>query len=1017
MFFLRVLFDRPRIFALLLAFIFLSGIFSLNTVSRQENPELAERWASIQTVYPGASPNRIETQVLEPLEAKLREVYELDEIRSFSQQGFATTVMAIKDEVAAGPLIEQVWSQVQDKLDQSSFLLPPGIEPQLQRSSGPPTTLLYALTWNGRGDVPLILLSRVAEDLRQSLAFMGGSDRSFVFGGADEEVLVEIDNSKLSALGLGFQEIAQILSSLDSKKPIGQISQGGQEVLVKSKENLTSLDQVSGLPIKVINEFEIIRLGDIATISKNPRNPPEELTLYQGKPAVLVEIRGAFNQRVDSYVNSISNVVESFKSELPPEITIDTVYDESYYFKEKFNNLYSSIIFATLIVVAISYFLLGFKSALIVGSVIPLTIFLVLLGCKLLDLPLHQTSMTGIIIALGLLIDNAIIVVEDYKYRRRLGHDLQEAAFESVHHLWVPLAAATATTALAFFPIATGAGPSAEFVGGMAKTVILSITSSLFLALFVVPILLTYMEKIKFFDQERYSGTGYSNAKLLQRYKDLLTWSYAVPRRAIMISLALPLLGFLMFPFLKADFFPELDRNMFKVFIELPQNSNVRTTEKRVKEIRKSIAQSEIAGDDFWFIGRKLPRILYNVIGGDSGLGSNNIAQGVYFAPSYKEMKASLPDLARRLNQENPDLKIIIDKFSSGPPVDAAVEFSIDGPDIAILKILGKKLELIFRESPDVYLTDSGLSSNSKNLVFNFDESALMLNSVPGEYFTNELAIASQGLEVGTMLDGNKELPIKIRGMSDDFMESIQFLSRPSQDGFDYSSSYGEFEVTNQSNLIARDAGKRENSVSAWIWPGLLPSDTEKFIATKIEKFKAELPPGYILEAGGEADARGQSQANIFSSAILFFVLIVIALVAALNSFRQAGLILSVGIWCTGLAFMGLTLGQANFGFIGLVGAIGLTGLSINDSIVVLSHIKESNANSPINKETLVDVVIRSTRHVITTSATTIGGFLPLLLTSVFFQPLAWAMAGGIIGSAIIALFYIPACYAISKKL
>ena len=292
-----------------------------------------------------------------------------------------------------------------------------------------------------------------------------------------------------------------------------------------------------------------------------------------------------------------------------------------------------------------------------------------------------------------------------------------------------------------------------------------------------------------------------------------------------------------------------------------------------------------------------------------------------------------------------------------------------------------------------------------------------MLNSVPGEYFTNELAIASQGFEVGTMLDGNKELPIKIRGMSDDFMESIQFLSRPSEDGFDYSSSYGEFEVTNQSNLIARDAGKRENSVSAWIWPGLLPSDTEKFIAAKIEKFKAELPPGYILEAGGEADARGQSQANIFSSAILFFVLIVIALVAALNSFRQAGLILSVGIWCTGLAFMGLTLGQANFGFIGLVGAIGLTGLSINDSIVVLSHIKESNANSPITKETLVDVVMRSTRHVITTSATTIGGFLPLLLTSVFFQPLAWAMAGGIIGSAIIALFYIPACYAISKKL
>jgi multidrug efflux pump subunit AcrB len=164
--------------------------------------------------------------------------------------------------------------------------------------------------------------------------------------------------------------------------------------------------------------------------------------------------------------------------------------------------------------------------------------------------------MTGIIIALGLLIDNAIIVVEDFKYRRRLGYSIQAASFESVHHLWVPLTAATATTALAFFPIAAGTGPSAEFVGGMAKTVILSITSSLFLALFVVPVLLNYMEKIKFFEKDIYSGTGYSNQQLLERYRALLIWSYAVPKRAIMIAMALPLLGFLMFPFLKADFFP-----------------------------------------------------------------------------------------------------------------------------------------------------------------------------------------------------------------------------------------------------------------------------------------------------------------------------------------------------------------------------------------------------------------------------------------------------------------------------
>tara|TARA_Y100001970_G_scaffold209263_1_gene255121 strand:+ start:4736 stop:7786 length:3051 start_codon:yes stop_codon:yes gene_type:complete len=1013
---LKILFNRPRVFALLLIFIFLSGIFSLATIARQENPELAQRWSSVQTIYLGASPTRIETQILEPMEAKLREIYELDDIISFASQGFGTTVLEIKDEVAPD-LIEQVWSEVQDKLDQSSFLLPTGVKPQLIRSSGPPTTLLYALTWNGDGKIPLILLSRIAEDLRQKLAYAGGSDRTILYGAADEEVLVEIDNAKLSALGLTFQEVVQVLSALDTKKPIGQISQGGRELLVKSKDNLTNISEVANLPIKVFNDYEIIRLRDIANLSKNPRDPPEEVIIFNGERSVIVDVRGAFSQRIDAYVETIEALVDEFKEQLPAEISIEKIYDESYYFKDKFNNLYLSIVFAIFIVIGISYFLLGFKSALIVGSVIPFTIFLVLFGCKMLGLPLHQTSMTGIIIALGLLIDNAIIVVEDYKYRRNLGYAREKASQETFHHLWIPLAAATATTALSFFPIAAGQGPSSEFVGGMAKTVILSITSSLFLALYVVPVLLNYMDQIKLFEKEIFSGNGFSNKKLLRRYREFLTWSYAAPKRAIMIAMVLPFIGFLSFPFLKADFFPELDRNMFKVSIELHPNSNVYRTEKAVLKLRESISKSGIVKNDFWFVGRSLPRILYNVVGGDSPLGANNFAEGVYIATSYNDMVKALPALAKRLTAENPDLKIIIDKFDSGPPVEAAVEYSIDGPDLSVLRALGNKLELIIRDAPNVFLTNNELSGGAMNLEFKFNESNLIMNSISGEFFINELAIASEGVTFGTMVDGNKEIPIKLRGASIDSIESTQFLSVPSVEGFDYSSNYGEFEITNQRNFVSRDAGTRQNQIKAWIWPGILPSDTEKYLKEKIKDFEAELPPGYILEVGGEAEARGDSQSQIFTSAILFFVLIVVALVSALNSFRQAALILSVAFWCTGLAFLGLTIGQANFGFIGLVGAIGLAGLSINDSIVVLSHIKEANANSPINKEDLVEVIIRSTRHVITTSATTIGGFLPLLITSIFFGPLAWAMAGGVIGSAIIALFYIPACYSISKKL
>jgi multidrug efflux pump len=178
------------------------------------------------------------------------------------------------------------------------------------------------LTWNGDGEIPLILLSRVAEDLRQTLSYVSGSDRSGTYGAADEEVLVEIDNAKLSALGLSFQEVMQVLSGLDAKKPIGQISQNGKEFLVKSKDNLTNISQVANLPIKVFNEFEIIRLGDIATLSKKPRDPPEELSLFNGERSVLVNISGAFSQRVDLYVEDIEKVVDEFRDQLPQKFLL-----------------------------------------------------------------------------------------------------------------------------------------------------------------------------------------------------------------------------------------------------------------------------------------------------------------------------------------------------------------------------------------------------------------------------------------------------------------------------------------------------------------------------------------------------------------------------------------------------------------------------------------------------------------------------------------------------------------------
>jgi multidrug efflux pump subunit AcrB len=643
-----------------------------------------------------------------------------------------------------------------------------------------------------------------------------------------------------------------------------------------------------------------------------------------------------------------------------------------------------------------------------------------MVGCRFIGLPLHMTSITGIIIALGLLIDNGIIVVEDYKNRRASGLNINDSISQGLKNLSAPLAAATATTVFSFLPIVTGEGSSIEFVGGMAMTVIMSITSSLVLALLMVPVLMNYMEKIPYFKDADISKEGYRNEKILNKYRAFLNWAFLVPRRAIMLSLSLPILGFLLFNTLPKDFFPAQDRDMFRVNIELPSNASALTTMNRVIEIREDILKSGLISveKDYSFIGRMMPRVLMNVVGGEEKQGTNNIAQSVYFATDYYEMIENLPELSRRLVKNNPDIIVLVDSFSSGPPVFSDVSYVIFGDDPGLLKSLGEELELIINNSPDINVTKSATSDSITNVEFELNSSNISLSGQNANYLVNEMFTANNGLIVGTMLDSNKEIPIRLKGLSNknNLTGNTGFITIPSQDGFEYFDSFGKSTLTNKSSTITRLDGQRTNDVEGWIWTGTLPSATEEAIKKDVADFESRLPIGYSLKQLGEAESRGQSQASLYSSAFMYFILIIVGLVLALNSFRETGLILSVAFLSIGLSFLGLFIGQQNYGFIGTISAIGLIGLSINDSIIVLAHIKEEAKEKLITKAELVEVVIRSTRHIITTSLTTLGGFLPLIFASVFFKPLAWAMSIGVLGATITALMYIPAMFIIMRK-
>ena len=929
---INFLIEKPRILFLTLAFILLSGISSGLSVPIQENPELAERWGGVRIFLPGASPERIETEIVNDLEIKLREVEEILELESIITQGFSTIVVELNQSVPP-MLIEETWSKVQDKLNQ--ILIPQGAEIFLDRSSGPPITVQYAVTWNGDGEAPLIMMSRLANQLKRKLSSIGSSHQTAVFGETDEEILIELDSSKLSSLGLSFQDISKAIQSLDAKKPIGVSSNNNSELLYRLKDNIQSIQKISEIPIKIINESEIIQLDDVAVISKTPVSPIEDIFLFNGKVVVSVAGTGSFSQRVHDYVERATIVVDEMRETLPSEISIDLIYDESSYTTKKFNELVKSFSLAIFFVLSISLFFLGIRSAIIVTLILPFSICLVMVGCRFIGLPLHMTSITGIIIALGLLIDNGIIVVEDYKNRRASGLNINDSISQGLKNLSAPLAAATATTVFSFLPIVTGEGSSIEFVGGMAMTVIMSITSSLVLALLMVPVLMNYMEKIPYFKDTDISNEGYRNEKILNKYRAFLNWAFLVPRRAIMLSLSLPILGFLLFNTLPKDFFPAQDRDMFRVNIELPSNASALTTMNRVIEIREDILKSGLISveKDYSFIGRMMPRVLMNVVGGEEKQGTNNIAQSVYFATDYYEMIENLPELSRRLVKNNPDIIVLVDSFSSGPPVFSDVSYVIFGDDPGLLKSLGEELELIINNSPDINVTKSATSDSITNVEFELNSSNISLSGQNANYLVNEMFTANNGLIVGTMLDSNKEIPVRLKGLSNknNLTGNTGFITIPSQDGFEYFDSFGKSTLTNKSSTITRLDGQRTNDVEGWIWTGTLPSATEEAIKKDVADFESRLPIGYSLKQLGEAESRGQSQASLYSSAFMYFILIIVGLVLALNSFRETGLILSVAFLSIGLSFLGLFIGKQNYGFIGTISAIGLIGLSIND--------------------------------------------------------------------------------------
>ncbi|MBW4652096.1 MAG: efflux RND transporter permease subunit [Kaiparowitsia implicata GSE-PSE-MK54-09C] len=1007
------LFYRNRqLLALTLTLIIVWGLAAVFTLPRMEDPAITQRVATVVTPFPGASPERVESLVTEPIEQILFELDEIESLRSTSSRGLSIVTVELKEAIRQ---VEPVWAKVRSKLQDVQPQLPPdAATPDYRDGSTAASALIVGLTWELNAPPNFTILYRTAKALEDRIRAIPGTDTVELFGNPSEEIRVEVSPLDLATLGLTPQALAQQIQASDAKLSAGQLRSNQSQVLIEVSSAIDSLMRVRQIPIRVGGSGQVAQLGDIATVVKGVQEPLAELAIVNGYPAVVLAAQVESQARVDAWARQARQVLNEARGTLSDGLGLRIVLDQSQYVEQRLNGVMGNLVTSSLLVVGVSLLLLGWRAALIVGSALPLATLMVFGIMQSLGVPLHQMSVTGLIIALGLLIDNAIVVVDEVQHRLRAGIAPAQAVADTGRHLTVPLLASTLTTVLAFVPIASSPGSVGEFIGTIGLTVILALVSSLLLSLTVIPALAArLLQGHTMGDRPRWWQHGLQMPAVSRVYHWSLGAIFRRPWLGVGLALVLPLVGFTQFGTLEQQFFPPTNRDQAQVELLLSPQTAIAQTQHYAQQIRDLLLQHPAVAEVHWFLGSSAPPFFYNVAGQRDD--AANYAQGIVQLQTPDRLRDTLRTLQTQVDAAFPEAQVLVKQLEQGPPFDAPIELRLYGQDLMQMQALGNDLRLRLAQLPEVTHTRASLADALPKLALTVDEVQARRAGLENSAIARQLDAALDGAVGGSLLEATEDIPVRVR-LADTARGSLAQVA-----SLDVLSAAGqrvplgaiaEVDWVPSLSTLQRRNGQRINTVQAYLEAGALPDTVLAHFRQQLSDSGWALPPGVRLEYGGEADARGTAVGNLLSTVGVLLILMTATLVLSFNSFGLAALIATVAIASVGLAALALWVFNSVFGFTAILGTLGLIGLAINDSIVVLAAL-QTDPNARVgDRHATQQVVFQSTRHVIATTLTTIVGFVPLLLDSTgFWPPMAIAIAGGLGGATLLALYYIPAAH------
>ena len=1016
----RFAIEKNRITFVVLLFLAVAGINAFRSMPQSEDPGFTIRVAMVMTYFPGASPERIEQLVTDKLEKAIQEMPEIDFLASESKTGVSIIFVNVQERYKD---MRPIWDSLRRKVDRVAPDLPDGIiGPIVNDEFGDVFGTILTVIGDG---YTYAELKDIADDVRDELLLIPAIAKVEIYGAQEERVFVEYSNARLAELGLSPYQLKNILESRNIINPGGDIRTNDEEIVFEPSGNFESVEDLKRSIIRLPGNAELLYLQDVATVYRDYIDPPQTKMRATGEPGLALAISLREGGNILDLGTAVRATVDRLQSDYPVGVSFDFVAFQADAVERKVNDFIGNLLTAIVIVLGVMLFFLGVRTGLVVASLIPMAIVTSFIFMSLFNVGINQMSLAALIIALGMLVDNAIVMSESIMVSMSEGKQPIDAAVESAAELRVPLLTSSLTTAAAFMPIALAKSSTGEYTRPLFQVVTITLLCSWALSLTMIPLLCVMFLKVK----QKQEEEGYSS-RFYRTYRRLLLFGLRNRWTAVALVVATFIGVMQLMAFVPQIFFPPNERPTFTAEFRLPTGTPLARSEEVVLEVERFLRDNLLlteeqlaAGEEGvinWaaFVGEGAPRFLLPF---NPELASPEYAMLLVNATSRDWLDEGIAEL-REFCQRFPGLKATIEPLPLGPPAQNPIEVRISGREEDLVFDLVERTQARLAEIQGPRSIADNWGARSKKVLVRINEPRAQRAGISNQDVAVSLQTLFTGFDTTEYREDDKVIPVTLRSaqasaLDPEAFRSVNVFSQATGQSVPLA-QVADVELAWQPAKIRRRDRLKTVTVEADLEPGFTAAEVNAQLVPWLEDESSSWPRGYSWALGGEEEESGKANASIMEQLPIAMLVIILLLVWQFNSIRRPLIILiTIPLGLIGVV-IGLLVMRSYFGFMTFLGVISLAGIVINNAIVLLDRVKlEREAGGLSAQRAVIEAAQRRLRPILLTTVTTVGGLIPLYLGGgPMYEPMAVAIIFGLMFATVLTLGVVPVLYSLFFK-